>query len=91
MTIEFFRPTSLAELVEFIKNPINDIDQMWIYKNQDYLGSLLPKIKGLHISYTNEQVTMVLYIKKDENIWESELNEEMIIMNDIAEYSFHYV
>jgi len=84
-----FIPTSLEHLMEFIKN--TDIDQMWIYKNGVYLGSLLPKLKELHISNTNEQVTMLLYIKNDENIWESQLNEEIIVLNNVAEYTFNYV
>jgi len=84
-----FIPTSLEHLMEFIKN--TDIDQMWIYKNGVYLGSLLPKLKELNISNTNEQVTILLYIKNDENIWESQLNEEIIVLNNVAEYTFNYV
>jgi hypothetical protein len=89
--IDTFIPTSLEHLVEFIKSPVNDIDQMWIYKNGTYLGSLLPKMKGLDISNTNEEVTMLLYLKNDENIWELQLNEETIVLNNAAEYSFNYV
>ena len=87
--VSAFIPTSLEHLVEFIKT--NDIDQMWIYKNGVYLGSLLPKLKGLDISNTNEQVTMLLYLKNDENIWELQLNEEIIVLNNVAEYTFNYV
>jgi hypothetical protein len=87
MAGESFRPTSLEHLVEFIKNPVNDVDHMQIYKNNVYLGSLLPKLKGLNLSYSDEQVTMVLYIKDDENM----LYEATVVINNLNEYGFQYV
>lgn len=87
MAVQHFRPTSLEHLFEFIKNPVNDVDHMQIYKNNFYLGSLLPKLKGLNLSYSDEKVTMVLYIKDDENI----LYEEKVVIDNLNEYGFQYV
>jgi hypothetical protein len=87
MAIEHFRPTSLSHLFEFIKNPANDVDHIQVYKKDVYLGSLLPKLKGLNLSYSDEQVTMVLYIKDDENM----LYETTVVIDNVDEYTFEYV
>jgi hypothetical protein len=47
MTIDTFIPTSLESIQEFITNhEKEDITQLWIYKDDEYLGSILPKIKN---------------------------------------------
>jgi|688.fasta_scaffold1378026_2 hypothetical protein len=65
MDIELFNPISLEHLLEFIKNPVNDIDHMWIFKNDVYLGSILPKMTDPKINYTVAQLSMSVYIKSE--------------------------
>jgi len=88
MAPERFCPTSFEHLSEFINNTENDIDQMWICdKDHQYLGSLLPKMKGLDITYSTDQLTMVLYVSDDHNV----LHEKTLIINDISDYRIEYV
>lgn len=90
MAPEIFYPTSLEDIVEFIKDTGNDIGEMWIYdkKHQyQYLGSLLPKKKGLDISITDKQLTMVLYISGDDDV----LRKSRLIISDFNDYDFHYL
>lgn len=91
MAPEILRPTSLEHIVEFIKDTENDIEEMWIYdkKHQyQYLGSLLPKLKGLDISITDQQqLTMVLYISDDDDV----LRKSRLIISDFNDYDFHYL
>ena len=88
MAPQSFYPTSFKHLSEFIKDTENDIDQMWICdKDHQYLGSLLPKMKGLDITYNTDQLKMVLYISDDNRI----LHEKTLIINDINDYNFEYV
>jgi hypothetical protein len=83
-----FCPTSFEHLSEFIKDTENDICQMWIYDiDHQYLGSLLPKMKGLDITYSTDQLTMVLYKSDDNRI----LHEKTLTINDCNEYNFYYL
>jgi hypothetical protein len=88
MAIERFCPNSFEHLSEFVRDTENDIDQMWICdKDHQYLGSLLPKMKGLDITYSTDQLTMVLYVSDHNRI----LHEKTLIINDIRDYGFEYV
>ena len=88
MTIQRFCPNSFEHLSEFVRDTENDIDQMWICdKDYQYLGSLLPKMKGLNITYNTDQLTMVLYKSDDHQV----LHETTLIINDINDYGFEYV
>lgn len=88
MTIQRFCPTSFEHLSEFVRDTENDIDQMWICDiDHQYLGSLLPKMKGLDVTYSTDQLTMVLYVSDDNRI----LHEKTLIINDINDYGFEYV
>ena len=84
-----FTPTSLKHLLEFIKNPVNDVDHMWIFLNGIFLGSIMPKITDPMLKYYDlEQLTMSVYIKSDHD-----LLQEPIIINsgDLSQYRFDYV
>ncbi len=88
MAIEKFNPISLEHLFEFIKNPLNDLDHMWIFKDYIYLGSILPKMTDPKINYTIEQLSMYVYIKSDHDL----LQEHIIINSgDLSHYRFDYV
>jgi hypothetical protein len=88
MAPERFNPNSLEHIVQFVKDIENDIDQMWIYdKDHQYLGSLLPKMKGLDITYSTDQLKMILYISDDNYV----LHETTLIINDFTQYEFHYL
>ena len=86
-----FCPTSLEHIVEFVKDTENDVSQMWIYdKDGQYLGSLLPTLKGLNISITEQQLTMVLYISDDDDD-DDVLRKRRLIISDFNDYEFHYL
>lgn len=88
MAPEKFIPTSLEHIVEFVKNTKNDIWQMWIYDNEGkYLGSLLPTLKKLDVSITEQQLTMVLYKSDDNNV----LQQNALIINNSNDYGFYYL
>jgi hypothetical protein len=90
MAIEHLYPASLLALFEFICNPANDVDHMWIYQNGIYLGSLLPKENKT--TYQNEELTMLLYIKEGgEPCWEQPARERTIVLTTVENYSFSYV
>ena len=89
MAIEKFAPTSLEHLIEFIKNPVNDIDHMWIYNNGDFLGSIMPKVTDWILTYSNlEQLIMMVYNNNDDDT----LRRNIIINNsDLSHYQFWYI
>ena len=88
MAPQRFNPTSFEHLSEFINNTENNIDQMWICdKDYQYLGSLLPKMKGLNMTYSTDQLTMVLYVSDDNRI----LHEKTLTINDLNDYIFEYL
>ena len=90
MAIEHFYPKSVIELFEFICNPANDVDHVWIYHHGIYLGSLLPKENKP--TYQNEELTMLLYIKEGgETFWEELPQERTIVLTTVEDYSFSYV
>lgn len=87
MAIEQIRAASLEALVDFINNPENNIDHIWLYKNGIYIGSFLPKEFG-KIYYDLEQISLLLYIDKYGNL----VSETITITNsDFFEYNFEYV
>jgi hypothetical protein len=90
MAIERFCPTSVAELFDFIRNPANDVDHMWIYHHGEYLGSLLPKQnKPL---YVEDELTLLLYIKEEgETFWDQPVRERTIVLTTVEDYAFNYV
>jgi hypothetical protein len=88
MAIENLYPISVAALFDYICNPVNDIDHMWIYHHDEYMGSLFPK-QNKPI-YQNDELTLLLYIKKDDTLWEP-LQERTIVINSVENYAFHYL
>lgn len=90
MAIEHLYPASVLALFEFIYNPANDVDHMWIYHHGIYLGSLLPKENKP--TYQNEELTMLLCIKEEgEPFWEQLPQERTIVLTTVDDYSFSYV
>ena len=90
MAIEHLYPRSVIALFEFICNPANDVDHMWIYHHDEYLGSLLPKQNKP--TYQDEVLTMLLYIKEESELfWEQPVRERTIVLTTVEDYSFSYV
>ena len=90
MAIEHLYPRSVAALFEFICNPANDVDHVWIYHQDEYLGSLLPKENKP--VYQDEALTMLLYIKEESELfWEQPVRERTIVLTTVEDYSFSYV
>jgi hypothetical protein len=94
MTVESFIPTSPEQVVEFVNDKENDIDQMWVYSHREYLGSLLPKIKRLNLSCDLEhQLTMTLYTQNEQasSAFDIVFNENTIVINNLMDYEFYYI
>ena len=87
MAIETLRSHSLDHAVEFINDSNNDVHHVWIFKNYVYLGSFLPKVFG-KINYDLEQISIMLYIKKDERLCEETV---VITKDDFFKYTFNYL
>jgi len=94
MAVESFIPTSPEQVVEFVNDKENDIDQMWVYSHREYLGSLLPKIKRLKLSCDSEhQLTMTLYTQNEQatSVFNTVFNENTIVINNLMDYGFYYI
>ena len=94
MAVESFIPTSSEQVVEFVNDKKNDIDQMWVYSHSEYLGSLLPKINRLNLSCDLEhRLTMTLYIQNEEasSVFNTVFNEKTIVINNLMDYEFYYI
>ena len=87
MAVETLIKQTLEQLVEFINNPKNDVYHLWVFKNDIYLGSFLPKKFG-KIKYALEQITLLLYIKRDDFLCEETIS---INKDEFSEYTFNYV
>ena len=54
MTVETFIPTTVEDIEVIVNDEIVDIWQLWVYHHDNYIGSILPKDKGVMISYERE-------------------------------------
>jgi hypothetical protein len=79
MAIDTFIPTSLANIHEFIINHEKEnITQVWIYKDNEYLGSILPKIKRVNIIYDNVTHTLAMIVYKNNQTIRNDMSKEEI-------------
>ena len=106
MAIDTFIPTSLENIHEFIINhEKEDITQLWIYKNNEYLGSILAKIKRVNIIYDNVTHTLAMIVYKNNQTIRNDMSKEeislarnlfddyLIVINEyeLEQYKFQYV
>ena len=79
MTIDTFIPSSLENIHEFIINhEKEDITQLWVYKDNEYLGSILPKIKRVNVIYDNVTNTLAMIVYKNNQTIRNDMSKEEI-------------
>ena len=106
MAIDTFIPTSLESIQEFITNhEKEDITQLWIYKDDEFLGSMLPKIKKVNIIYDECTGTLAMIVYKNNQTIRNDITSEEIILArnlfddhllvikgyELSKYRFDYV
>lgn len=90
MAIVTFYPTTVKEIIPFVNDKVNDIFQMWINKNNTYLGSLLPKMRPVNMSCDGEQELIMTLYKKNEADQLCEVNI-VILETEMTKYSFLFL
>ncbi len=90
MAIVTFYPTTVKEIIPFVNDKVNDIFQMWINKNNTYLGSLLPKMRPVKMSCDNGQELIMTLYKKNEADQLCEVNI-VILETEMTKYSFLFL
>ena len=106
MAIDTFIPTSLASINEFITNhEKEDITQVWFYKDNEFLGSILPKIKKVNIIYDECTRTLAIIVYKNNQTIRNDISIEEITLAknlfddhllvikeyELSKYKFDYI
>ena len=106
MTIDTFIPSSLENIHEFIINhEKEDITQLWVYKDNEYLGSILTKIKRVNVIYDNVTHTLAMIVYKNNQTIRNDMTREEISLArnlfddhlivikeyELEQYKFQYV
>ena len=87
MAVANIKSNTLDGVVAFINDPLNDVDHVWVFKHDIYLGSFLPKVFG-KIKYDLECINILLYINKNNTFGEEIIR---ITKDEFSEYSFNYL
>ena len=82
MAIDTFIPTSLESIQKLITNhEKKDISELWIYKDNEYLGSILPKIKKVNIIYDECTSTLAMIVYKNNQTIRNDMTREEITLS----------
>ena len=90
MSVVRFKHSTVCSIHTFINKPKSDIIEFLIYKNNIYLGSIMPKMYKTEMKYDVELniLEVTLYINR-----EGYLCKENVLLNaeELKEYTFYYV